>query len=631
MNMKLIRSSTFCLYLLVAACIYAAPVHAARILYLAEQNYVGVNELFLVDSTSPGITTQLNLPLTKFSDGVSQFAISPDGAHVVFSADQDNIGNTDLYLVDIAKPGKWTRIGNLAAGQRELHAKFSPDGNKLAFTASDEGFGNTQLYIVDLTNPGTATRLNGDLVQYGSVSSSGFQFTPDGSHIAYVAMELQAKYELYAVDLAVPGQSVLLNAPGGSVGDSYEGRFQILPDSRRIIYSAVWQNPGVRELHMVSLKQPGQPVTLNAPLQPAGYVFYWAVSPDGHYATYTADQDTDGKLEVFVVDTNIPAISTKINGPAQSVASLAEFTPDSKRIIYSGDEERDIYARDLYSVLIEKPMTREQLNVPLPQTVDINAFTLSSNGAKVVYKPEPPDGYSTDLMLVQLSKPGTAVKINGPLPNGALERAASFSPDGEMLAFLATESFDSGWELFFARVSDPGISIRLNGPLVPGGGVRSTPDSFEWVPEDPGFLINAGLNDAWYNPVTNGQGFFITVFPNLGAVSLAWFTYDTELPSVDAIANLGDPGHRWLTALGSIDGNKAVMNITLTSGGIFDTSTEVERTDPAGSDGTITLTFDDCNSGTIDYDITSINRQGTVPIRRVADDNIVICEALKAD
>ena len=59
--------------------------------------------------------------------------------------------------------------------------------------------------------------------------------------------------------------------------------------------------------------------------------------------------------------------------------------------------------------------------------------------------------------------------------------------------------------------------------------------------------------------------------------------------------------------------------------------TEIERTDPAGSDGTITLTFDSCNSGTIDYDITSINRQGTVHIVRVADDNIVICEALNAD
>jgi len=625
MNMKLIGSSTFCLYLLVATCIYAAPVYAARIVYLAEQNYVGVNELFLVDSTSPGITTQLNLPLTKFSDGVLQFAISPDGAHVVFLADQDNIGDIDLYLVDIAKPGKWTRIGNLAAGLQQ-HAKFSPDGSKLAFTA------NTQLYIVDLANPGTATRLNGDLGQNFGVSLTGFQFTPDGSHIVYVAKELQDKYELYAVDLAVPGQSVLLNAPGGSVGDSYEGRFKILPDSRRVIYSAVWKNPGVRELHIVSLEQPGQPVTLNAPLQPAGYVFYWAVSPDGHYAAYTADQDTDGKLEVFVVDTNIPAISTKINGPVQSIASLAAFTPDSKRIIYSGDEERDIGARDLYSVLIEKPMTRERLNAPLPEGVDINAFTFSSTGAQMVYRPAPPDGFSTDLMLVQLSKPGTAVKINGPLPNGALERAASFSPDGEMLAFLAVESVDSSvQELFFARVSDPGISIRLNGPLARGGIVRSTPGSFEWVPEDPGFLINAGLNDAWYNPATDGQGFFITVFPDLDVVLLAWFTYDTELPAEEATANLGDPGHRWLLAVGPIEGNQTMMEVEMTFGGLFDTATAIERTDPPGSDGTIILTFDSCNSGTVEYDIASINQQGTVPIQRVAKDNIVLCEALKAE
>jgi len=143
--------------------------------------------------------------------------------------------------------------------------------------------------------------------------------------------------------------------------------------------------------------------------------------------------------------------------------------------------------------------------------------------------------------------------------------------------------------------------------------------------------INSGLNDAWYDPETSGQGFFITVFPDLGYVSLAWFTYDTELPAEDAQAHLGDAGHRWLTALGPIAGNQVTMDITMTSGGIFDTSTEIERTDPAGSDGTITLTFDSCNSGTVEYDITSINRQGTKPIRRVSDDNIVLCEALQIE
>lgn len=142
------------------------------------------------------------------------------------------------------------------------------------------------------------------------------------------------------------------------------------------------------------------------------------------------------------------------------------------------------------------------------------------------------------------------------------------------------------------------------------------------------FSINAGLNDAWYFPDTDGQGFFINVFPIIGYVTLAWFTYDTELPPINATANLGDPGHRWLTAVGPIDGNQVLMNIELTSGGIFDTYTDIIRTDPAGSDGTILLKFDSCSTGTIEYDIPSINRQGIVPIERVVNDNIALCEVL---
>ncbi len=158
-------------------------------------------------------------------------------------------------------------------------------------------------------------------------------------------------------------------------------------------------------------------------------------------------------------------------------------------------------------------------------------------------------------------------------------------------------------------------------------------DHPEWVAcvfenDCPKFHINAGLNDAWYNPATSGQGFFITVFPNLGVVSLAWFTYDTSLPAEGAQANLGDPGHRWITAIGPITGNQVVMNIEITSGGLFDTQSEVQRTEPEGSDGTITLTFENCNSAIVEYDITSIRRQGSVPIRRVANDNIALCETM---
>ncbi|MGA9573147.1 MAG: M6 family metalloprotease domain-containing protein [Lysobacterales bacterium] len=140
----------------------------------------------------------------------------------------------------------------------------------------------------------------------------------------------------------------------------------------------------------------------------------------------------------------------------------------------------------------------------------------------------------------------------------------------------------------------------------------------------PVFQISAGLNDAWYYPVTTGQGFFVTVYPTIGYISLSWFTYDTVRPDGNVTANLGEPGHRWLNAVGQYSGNQAVMNISFASGGIFDSSKPVTEI----TDGTITLTFTDCNNGTVEYNIPSINQQGTVPIQRVVSDNIALCESM---
>ena len=191
----------------------------------------------------------------------------------------------------------------------------------------------------------------------------------------------------------------------------------------------------------------------------------------------------------------------------------------------------------------------------------------------------------------------------------------------------------SGDSWITTQLADTNYSIQTFGLAEDGsvyvasrvGGVFLISDG-DVIPEP--FQMNAGFNDAWYDPVTDGQGFFITIFPNLGLATAAWFTYDTVLPPDDVTANLGDPGHRWMTAAGPIIDNQSVMNITLTSGGIFDMVTDVQRTDPPGSDGTLTLTFDSCTAGTVEYDIPSIDMVGIVPIVRIADDNVALCEAL---
>ena len=141
------------------------------------------------------------------------------------------------------------------------------------------------------------------------------------------------------------------------------------------------------------------------------------------------------------------------------------------------------------------------------------------------------------------------------------------------------------------------------------------------------FLINSGLNDAWFNPETNGQGFLIIVYPLREEIFIAWFTYDTVRPDDTVTAMLGEPGHRWLTAQGPYSGNKAVLDIFVTEGGIFDAGAPVPVTT---QDGTIILEFTDCTAGTVTYDIPSVDRQGVIPIQRITPDNVALCEALEA-
>jgi len=141
------------------------------------------------------------------------------------------------------------------------------------------------------------------------------------------------------------------------------------------------------------------------------------------------------------------------------------------------------------------------------------------------------------------------------------------------------------------------------------------------------FLINQGLNDAWYYSETDGQGFLIIVYPLREEIFIAWFTYDTVRPDDSVTAMLGEPGHRWLTAQGPYAGNKAVLDIFVTAGGIFDAGTPVPVTTP---DGTIIIEFSDCTAGTITYDIPSVGRQGVIPIQRITPDNVALCEALGA-
>ncbi len=206
---------------------------------------------------------------------------------------------------------------------------------------------------------------------------------------------------------------------------------------------------------------------------------------------------------------------------------------------------------------------------------------------------------------------------------GDLATAEIIDTDGTVVVTAnATTTFTA---LEYNAAGGPGVArVRI---VQTAGSTPIWVDDFLYLPREdmaPAFLINPGLNGSWFNAATSGQGIFIDVFPDIPLVFMAWFTYDTSQAPDGATAVVGDPNHRWVTAQGPFADDTADLQITLTTGGLFD--------DPAPTSnqsvGTITLRFTDCSNGTLEYNFPDLGLSGSIPLTRIANDNVALCETI---
>jgi hypothetical protein len=71
-------------------------------------------------------------------------------------------------------------------------------------------------------------------------------------------------------------------------------------------------------------------------------LFFFQISPDGRYAVYLADQDTDGVLELYSVPLGGPAAAgIKLNGALVASGDVGFFriSADSGRVVYIADQD----------------------------------------------------------------------------------------------------------------------------------------------------------------------------------------------------------------------------------------------------------------------------------------------------
>ncbi len=153
--------------------------------------------------------------------------------------------------------------------------------------------------------------------------------------------------------------------------------------------------------------------------------------------------------------------------------------------------------------------------------------------------------------------------------------------------------------------------------LIPGSGNICEEQSGMAAISTEAMDINAGMDGAWANNDTLGQGFLIDAHPNPDGsnfIFVAWFTYGDHTAS----------GQRWLTAQGDFAGSKAEIDVYETTGGRFD--------DPQTTNtlqvGTMSIDFTDCSNAQLSYSLTDEGAEGGMTVSRLIPGGQSLCEEL---
>lgn len=246
---------------------FVVSPNSASVVYLADQTTDQVFEIYFAQA-SPSVANGIRLnPALPPGQNVTTFAVTPDSAAVIYRADETTAGVFQLYRVSFATPAPGANPplnGALIAGGNVSTAfAIAPNGAAVVYRADQNTLGVEELYLVALSPVGAAQKLNPNYV--GGQSISGFAVTPDSSAVIYMANQSSSAIQLYRVPFSTPQQSsAQLNgslAAGGNVAS-----FSIVSNNTNILYRADQSTFGIGELYSTNVTTPGTSSKLNGQL-----------------------------------------------------------------------------------------------------------------------------------------------------------------------------------------------------------------------------------------------------------------------------------------------------------------------------------------------------------------------------
>ena len=308
--------------------------------------------------------------------------ITPDGARVIYRADQDRLDVVELYCIPIegGAPVKLndalTTGGNVVGEpssdildpfdpRRGPGFRITPDSQRVVYQADATTVGMIELFVVPVAG-GPVTRLSGPMPVGGGLQSDGLRISPDGTRVVYLAAQDTADgIDLYSVPIGGGASTRLSAEPLIHPYDYPEPlfirwpTFEITTDSTHVVYWADPDSDGVRQWWRVPIEGGEAPVATTKPTSPGGGIDfpvpegYSLVSgpvlmPNGESALATLRPDGVHQADLWQVWLDGHS-AKKISGAEAAGGDILSFepTPDGSMVLYDVSD-RETKVRELY-------------------------------------------------------------------------------------------------------------------------------------------------------------------------------------------------------------------------------------------------------------------------------------------
>jgi len=364
----------------------------SRVLYLAQSELLGRIRLFSVSTAGAGVPVALSPALSDVFD----FALAPDGQRVVMQTGSDLfvspvdgltppvplgddghrpvVSPSGARVVFGARSGGsvlWSELWSapLDASQPAVlltppadpnrsveRYVITPDESRVIYRADQDTDEQYELYSVPIDGSAAPVRLNGPLVAGGDVGGRRstlevpheleptFELTPDGLQVIYRAdadvVEQRGLFRV-ASDGSTAAAPLFALPAHASVSD-----FVLSPDGTRVALRADLDVDEAQELYVVALGG-GTPVRVSGPLVPGGEVAFldgngFAFSPDGNTLVYVADQEQDGRFELFRTQADgsgTPVWLSDVGASGTSAGGVRAFqlSPNGRWVAFEAD------------------------------------------------------------------------------------------------------------------------------------------------------------------------------------------------------------------------------------------------------------------------------------------------------